>query len=59
MSWEQLISIGAEAASEEHAEQARPPQSCPNDAQRLEPAPAGGLHCPFDGWTWTGPAEHI
>lgn len=52
MAWEQLGAIAAEAAEHRRAEQAEPPRVCPNDANVLEPGPAGTLHCPFDGWTW-------
>jgi hypothetical protein len=50
MSWEQLISIGHEAAEEAAAEQARPPIACPNDGEPLKTGPEGQLFCPFDGW---------
>lgn len=53
MSWEQLISIAAEAAEYKRAAEAEPPRACPNDGEPLRPGPeAGVLYCPFDGWQW-------
>lgn len=52
MSWEQLLSIAAEAADERRAEASAPPEACPNDGEPLQPGPGGGLHCPFDGYRW-------
>lgn len=52
MSWEQLLNITREAAELARAERARPPEACPNDGEPLDPAPRGGLHCRFDGYTW-------
>lgn len=52
MSWNQLLSIRAEAAEQRRVETAHPPQACPNDGEPLDPAPGGGLHCRFDGYRW-------
>lgn len=53
MSWEQLLSIQQEAAAEQEAEQAQPPQACPNDGEPLTEGPGGVLFCTFDGWRET------
>lgn len=50
MGWGQLLSIYAEAAADRAAEQAAPPEACPNDGEPLRTGPDGGLYCPFDGW---------
>lgn len=50
MSWEQLLSIAAEADAEARAAADMPPLACPNDGEPLTPAPDGGLFCRFDGW---------
>lgn len=50
MSWEQLLSIGHEAAELAAEEAGRPPAACPNDGEPLSAAPDGGLFCKFDGW---------
>lgn len=50
MSWEQLLSIAADAQEERRAEAVRGPMACPNDGEPLTPAPDGGLFCQFDGW---------
>lgn len=51
MSWEQLLSIGREAADIAREEKARAPQACPNDGEPLTTGPDGQLHCRFDGWS--------
>lgn len=59
MSWEQLLSIAAEAADERRAEASAPPEACPLDGEPLQPGPNGGLYCPFDGYRWPeGSAVH-
>ncbi len=50
MSWEQLVDILAEGRAEAAAEEAEPPQACPNDGEPLKDGPDGELFCPFDGW---------
>lgn len=50
MSWQQLISIHAEAVAEAAAEAARPPVACPNDGEPLVTGPDGQPFCRFDGW---------
>ena len=52
MSWEQLLSIAAEAADQARAEASAPPQACPRDGEPLTPGPDGGLFCRFDGYRW-------
>lgn len=52
MSWEQLQSIAAEAVMYAREEMTEPPMACPYDGEPLDPAPDGGLHCPFDGYRW-------
>jgi len=52
MPWQQLIDIRAEQVAAVLADQAAPPQACPNDGEPLRAGPDGGLFCPFDGWKW-------
>lgn len=54
MSWEQLIAIRQDQVDTILAEQAAPPQACPNDGEPLRSGPNGGLFCPFDGWQENG-----
>lgn len=51
MSWEQYISIIAEAKQVYADELAKLPECCPWCATDLDAGPDGTLHCPFDGWT--------
>jgi hypothetical protein len=48
--WQQLLNIYREAGEIIAAEQAAPPQACPNDGEPLRLGPDGELFCPFDGW---------
>lgn len=52
MSWQQLRDILAENQQYRLDEQARPPESCPNDGEPLDEGPDGTLHCRHDGYTW-------
>jgi len=51
MGWEQLISIGREAAGVKAEEEIKKPEACPNDGEPLKEGPGGILFCPFDGWS--------
>lgn len=50
MSYEQLLSIIAEARDIDAQERAKAPVECPNDHTTLIDAGNGILHCPWDGW---------
>lgn len=50
MSWRQLLDIYEEADADRRAEEAAPPEACPNCGEPLELV-RGVLHCRFDGWT--------
>lgn len=52
MSWYGLLSILVERATIKRTLDAQPPRACPNDGEPLQPTSSGGLHCPFDGWSW-------
>lgn len=54
MSWQQLADIYREGSARRETEMLEPPVACPNDGTPLEEGPRGELHCPFDGYTWTG-----
>ena len=51
MSWEQLLSIGREAAEIAREEETRAPVACPNDGEPLKAGPHGGLYCPWGDFT--------
>lgn len=50
MSWEQLLSIAAEAVEVAAEEATRPPVACPIDGTPLDADPRGRLGCRFCGW---------
>lgn len=52
MSWQQLLSVYAEAEEYEREERSTPPTACPNDGEPLRTGPHGELFCRFDGWHW-------
>lgn len=49
MSWEQLLTIQAEAAELDRQEAQQPPTHCPTHQIPLQPAPGNALFCPFAG----------
>ncbi|QMP84393.1 hypothetical protein HUN42_00015 [Streptomyces phage Dagobah] len=49
MSWDQLLTIQAEAAELDRQEAAEPPTVCPVHQIPLRPAGGGVLFCPFAG----------
>lgn len=52
MSWEQLLSITAEAKAIAQDERHTPPLACPFDGEPLDAAPDGGLFCPWGNYFW-------
>lgn len=52
MSWEQMLSIYAEAVGYAEKERSDPPLACPNDGEPLRSGPNGELFCPSDGYSW-------
>lgn len=52
--WGGLTSILVENRERRHDEATAPPEACPNDGTPLEAGPRGELHCPWDGYVWTG-----
>lgn len=51
-SWYGLLGVYGQIAFERDYDRHRTPAACPNDGTPLQPAPAGGLHCRFDGYEW-------
>lgn len=51
MAWEELRDVRREAAALKRAEEAQPPQACPNDGEPLEEH-RGIWHCPWGDYEW-------
>lgn len=52
MSWYSLLGILVERNTIKATRDSQPPRACPHDGEPLQPTESGGLHCPFDGWSW-------
>lgn len=59
MSWEQYLSVVAEAMAHVRAEKSEPPTACPYDGEPLDAAPDGGLFCPAGNYSWPRQARII
>lgn len=58
MSWQELISIRAEAIEDLRLWQSQPPVACPNDGEPLRQGPNGVLFCISDGWQYPRDYQH-